>query len=53
MTFRDDLEVRKNFVEVDKQRYTKGAINTRYVENDHLDQYSYLKAFLKITLVMK
>ena len=39
----DNLDVRKDFCEIDGQRYPRDGIITSYAENDYLDQYRDLK----------
>ena len=43
----DNLDVRKNFFEIDGVRYPKDCVKRKYGENGYLDQYGDLKTFYK------
>ena len=43
----DNLNVRKNYVEVDSQLYPRDSLLINYPENDYIDQYRDLKLFYK------
>ena len=43
----DNLGLRKNYVEIDGQRYPRDAVLPNYNENDYIQQYKVLKLFFK------
>ena len=43
----DNLNVRKYFIEIDRQRYPRNSVLTNYAVNDYIDQYRDLKLFYK------
>ena len=43
----DNLDLRKNYVEVDGQRYPRDSVLINYEENDYIQQNKKLKLFLK------
>ena len=43
----DNLDLRKYYVEIDRQRYPRDSISVNYTENDYIDQYRDLKLYFK------
>ena len=43
----DNYNVRKYFIEIDRQRYPRDSVLTNYAENDYIDQNRDLKIFYK------
>ena len=43
----DNINVRKDFIEIDGQQYPRDSVLTNYVENEYIDQYRDLKLFYK------
>ena len=43
----DNIDVRKNSIEIDSQRYPRDSFLTNYAENDYIDQCRDLKLFYK------
>ena len=43
----DNLDLRKYYVEIDRQRYPRDSVLINYEENDYIQHYKDLKKFLK------
>ena len=43
----DNPDLRKNYVEIDGQRYPRDGTSISYTENDYIDQYKDFKLFVK------
>ena len=41
----DNLDLRKDYVEIDGQRYPRDGVSMNYTENDYIDQYRDSKLF--------
>ena len=43
----DNLDLRKLFVEIDRQRYPRGSVSKNYEENGYIERYKDLKTFFE------